>query len=77
MCGGEELTISEELRDRHIAKVHSLRPSSYSEEDPLWESYTLQTLFSMIGNRQYFRVTPLTITTDGIDTPRLEEESLS
>lgn len=41
MCGGEELTTSGELRDRHIAKVHSLRPSSHSEENSLWESCTL------------------------------------
>lgn len=77
MCGGEELTTSEELRDRHIAKVHSLRPSSHSKKDPLWESCTLQTLFSMTGDRRYFRVVTPTNTSDGVDVPHLEEESLS
>jgi hypothetical protein len=31
----------------------------------------------MTGDRQYFRIAPLIITTDGMDAPRLEEESLS
>jgi hypothetical protein len=77
MCSGEDLTTSRELRDRHIAKVYSLRPSRHSEENPLWESCTLQTFFSMTGDRRYFRVLPPTNTLAGVDIPHLEEESLN
>jgi superfamily II DNA helicase RecQ len=51
------LTTSEEVRDRHVAKVHKQRPGSHSDTEPLWEACDLQTLFIKTGDRRYFRVT--------------------
>lgn len=55
-CHGDFLTTSEELRDRHVAKVHRQRAKSHREDRPLWDSCELQTIFSMTGDRRYFRV---------------------
>ena len=55
-CNGSALTTSEVLRNRHAAQVHHLRPNSHNEDEPLWESCQLQTIFAMTGDVQYFRV---------------------
>lgn len=55
-CGGHFLTTSAEIRDRHVSAQHQQRASSHSAHCPLWDVCTLQTLFSMTGERRYFRV---------------------
>lgn len=69
-CHGDFLTTSEELRDRHVAKVHRQRAKSHSEDRPLWDSCELQTIFSMTGDRRYFRV----ISSDGGHEGRATDE---
>ena len=56
ICHGQNLTTSEELRDRHVATLHRLRPRSHCEEQPLWDACQLQTLFSMTRDIRCFRV---------------------
>ena len=56
-CYGKVLTTSEDLRDRHVSKVHQTLASSHSVERTLWDPCELQTFFSMTGDAQYFRVT--------------------
>ena len=68
-CSGAELTTSEEVRDRHVAKVHKQRPSSHSDRQPLWEACELQTLFIKTGDRQYFRVIPKSVLPGDADLP--------
>ncbi|KAI4844030.1 hypothetical protein E4T44_06427, partial [Aureobasidium sp. EXF-8845] len=67
-CEGEFLTTSLELIGRHVSKAHSKKASSHSEAHPLWEACKLQTVFSMSGDRRYFRVESSDTPDDAQDT---------
>ena len=62
LCSGKELTTSEVLRNRHVAKLHQAQRDSHGSIQPSWEPCELQTLFAMTGDIQYFRVSSTTPT---------------
>jgi hypothetical protein len=76
-CSGAELTMSEEVRDRHVAKVHKQRPSNHSDRKPLWEACDLQTLFIKTGDRHYFRVIRNSSLTGDGDLPDSNQGDIS
>jgi hypothetical protein len=76
-CSGAELTTSEEVRDRHVAKVHKQRPSNHSDRQPLWEACHLQTLFIKTGDRHYFRVIRNSSLPGDRDLPELNQGDIS
>ena len=57
LCKDSFLTTSEQLRDRHVAKLHQERASGQVKRRNLWVSCHLQTFFPKTGERRYFRVT--------------------
>ena len=56
LCNGLSLTTSEVVRNRRAAAAHHLRPRSHNEDEPLWESCELQTIFAVTGDVQFFRI---------------------
>ena len=76
LCNGSALTTSEVLRNRHAPKMHHLRPSSHNEDQPLWDSCELQTLFAMTGDVRYFRVNPSHNLSPNGDLPNPEQANV-